>query len=484
MTTLEARIDHGAPRAVPLAAAGDRLLDRISTRRAHVAVVGLGYVGLPLAVAFAEAGFSVIGLDVDPERVTTLNSGESYIDDIAAERVAALTSRRERDKRRNGNGRKADVDGNGTSRPGSLRATTDAEALRDVDAVIICVPTPLSRTKDPDLSYVVIAADEVASRLRPGTVVVLESTTYPGTTEEVVLPRLAAAGKGSATRVVGRDFFLAFSPERIDPGRTDFSVKNTPKVIGGVTPACLTVAEALYSAVIERTVPVSQPKAAEMVKLLENTFRAVNIALVNEIAIICDRLDVDVWEVIEAAKTKPFGFVPFYPGPGLGGHCIPIDPQYLAWKLRTLNYNARFIQLAEEINFAMPAHVVTKVGDALNVRGKALNGSRVLVLGAAYKADVADTRESPATDIIELLAHKGAEVVYHDPYVPELVVDGRRRSSVTLDAGELGRADCVLVVTAHHTYDWDFVVANSDLVVDTRNATRAVGSVLDNCVRI
>jgi UDP-N-acetyl-D-glucosamine dehydrogenase len=490
MTTLEARVDHGATRAVPLAAAGDRLLDRIATRRARVAVVGLGYVGLPLAVAFGEAGFRVTGLDVDPTRIATLNSGESYIEDIASERVAALTTRRDRDKRRNGNGqangRKADGnhDANGSSRRGSLWATTDAEALRDVDAVVICVPTPLSRTKDPDLSYVVVAADDVASRLRPGTLVVLESTTYPGTTEEVVLPRLAGTERGGPPRVVGRDFFLAFSPERIDPGRTDYSVHNTPKVIGGVTPACLTVAEALYSSVIERTVPVSQPKAAEMVKLLENTFRAVNIALVNEIAIICDRLEVDVWEVIEAAKTKPFGFVPFYPGPGLGGHCIPIDPQYLAWKLRTLNYNARFIQLAEEINFAMPTHVVTKVGDALNVRGKALKGSRVLVLGAAYKADVGDTRESPAVDIIELLANKGAEVVYHDPYVPELVVDGRRRTSVELDREELARADCVLVVTAHHTYDWEFVVANSELVVDTRNATREVGSVLDNCVRI
>jgi len=318
----------------------------------------------------------------------------------------------------------------------------------------------------------VTVVGEIARRLQPGMLIVLESTTYPGTTEELVLPSLQNA-RGQ-TFQVGRDFFLAFSPERIDPGQSDWTVRNTPKVIGGVTPHCLEVARSLYESTIERVVPVSSPKVAEMVKLLENTFRAVNIALVNEVAIMCDRLGIDVWEVIEAAKTKPFGFMPFYPGPGLGGHCIPIDPHYLAWKLKTLNYNARFIQLAAEINFSMPQYVLGKIADALNEEGRALKGSRVLILGVTYKADVGDLRESPALDLMHLLREKGAEVVYHDPHVPQLEVDGLVMTGVTLDRESLRRADCVVITAPHRSYDWAWVVENSRLVVDTRNATKGV----------
>jgi UDP-N-acetyl-D-glucosamine dehydrogenase len=354
------------------------------------------------------------------------------------------------------------------------------------------------------MSYIISATDQIAQRLRPGMLIVLESTTYPGTTEELILPRLFGAavqskdtdgpeltnlGNGSTSKQTdqstsqqrnrptpGRDFYLAFSPERIDPGRRDYTVHNTPKVIGGLTRMCTEVATALYSAAIDRIVPVSSPRAAEMVKLLENTFRAVNIALVNEVAIMCDRLDIDVWEVIEAAKTKPFGYMPFYPGPGLGGHCIPIDPEYLAWKLKTLNYNARFIQLAGEINFGMPDYVVDKVTAALNDARKAINGSRILILGVAYKADVGDLRESPALDIIHELQEKGADIAYHDPYVPYLDQDGVTLECVRLDSGTLQQADCVVITTDHRSYDWQWIVDNSRLIVDTRNATRSVAA--------
>jgi UDP-N-acetyl-D-glucosamine dehydrogenase len=362
--------------------AGAAILEKIATRQAIVAVVGMGYVGLPLTVAFAEAGFRVVGIDVDKRRVSGLNAGRSHVSDVPAQRIAdllvPLSSLHRRqvlaksvgDAPRNGDHEAADE--GVRQRTGSLSVTTDFSMLSEVDAVIICVPTPLDTTKDPDMSYIIAVTDEIAHHLHPGMLIVLESTTYPGTTEELILPRLEQAqphghepgnghGPASASRspmVVGRDFFLAFSPERIDPGRTDYTVKTTPKVIGGVTPTCLQVSQALYECAIERVVPVSRPKTAELVKLLENTFRAVNIGLINEVALICDRLEVDVWEVIEAAKTKPFGFMPFYPGPGLGGHCIPIDPQYLAWKLKTLNYNARFIQLAAEVNFGMPHYVL------------------------------------------------------------------------------------------------------------------------------
>ncbi|MBN1995621.1 MAG: nucleotide sugar dehydrogenase [Anaerolineae bacterium] len=421
---------------------------KIKNREATVAVIGLGYVGLPLAVIFAEAGFQVVGIDINPKRVDTLNQGISCISDVPTETIAQLVAQ------------------------GKLKATTTYDGLTEADAAIICVPTPLGKTKDPDLSYVISAIDEIAYRLHAGMLVVLESTTYPGTTEELILPRLEKAN--GQTYMAGTDFFLAFSPERIDPGRQDWMVHNTPKVIGGVTPKCLEVAQTLYASAIEQVIPVSSPKVAEMVKLLENTFRAVNIALVNEVAIMCDRLGIEVWEVIEAAKTKPFGFMSFYPGPGLGGHCIPIDPEYLAWKLKTLNYNARFIQLAAEVNFGMPQYVTDKIVDALNEDKKAVKGSRILILGVAYKEDVGDLRESPALDLIHLLQTKGAEVIYHDPYVPHLNEDGLVLTSITLNQAALQQADCVVITAAHNTYDWPWVLKYSQLVVDTRNATRAV----------
>ncbi len=491
--------------------AGAELLDKIATRQAVVAVIGMGYVGLPLAVGFAEAGFRVVGIDVDKKRVASLNAGQSHIPDVTTERIKALVTPETSMRHQlmmvsdaNGHAVWNRVDGphdlsvDGPARRGRFWATTDFNILCDCDAVVMCVPTPLSKTKDPDMSYIVAATDEVAQRLHHGMLVVLESTTYPGTTEEVILPRLEQAqpshngngnghgsqGSGRSRLVVGRDFFLAFSPERIDPGRSDWTVRTTPKVIGGVTPGCLAVSKELYACAIEQVVPVSLPKTAEMVKLLENTFRAVNIAMINEMAIMCERLGVDVWEVIEAAKTKPFGFMPFYPGPGLGGHCIPIDPQYLAWKLKTLNYNARFIQLAEEVNFNMPHHVLAKIGDALNRYAKALKGSRVLILGMAYKADVSDMRESPALDLAHLLREKGSDVSYNDPFVPRLTIDGLTMNSVDLSAKVLQKTDCVVITTAHSDYDWEWIVANSRLVVDTRNATRSVKTNLAKIVRL
>ncbi|MBM3949616.1 MAG: nucleotide sugar dehydrogenase [SAR202 cluster bacterium] len=445
------------------------IMRKIESREAVVSVVGLGYVGLPLVLAFVDAGFRVVGVDLDESKVARLNAGESYVSDIPASRVAAAMNAR------TAAGSKTSSVAVGKIRQsGSLTATTEFEVLRQADAVVVCVPTPLNKTKDPDMTPVISATDDVARRLHAGMLVVLESTTYPGTTQEVVLPRLESSSGNGHPLKVGEDFFLAFSPERIDPGRKDYTVVNTPKVIGGVTPSCLEVAQALYGSAIHRTVPVSSPKVAEMVKLLENTFRAVNIGLVNEVAIMCDRLGMDVWEVIEAAKTKPFGFMPFYPGPGLGGHCIPIDPQYLAWKLQTLNYDARFIRLAAEINFEMPHYVVGKVAAALNEERKAVNGSKVLILGVAYKADVGDVRESPSLDLIHLLKSQGAEVSYHDPHVPEAVVDGVAMRSAALDETTLRGMDCVVIATAHKAYDWDWVLKHSRLVVDTRNATKAV----------
>jgi UDP-N-acetyl-D-glucosamine dehydrogenase len=440
------------------------ILKKIETRRAAISVVGLGYVGLSLAVAFARAGFRVTGIDIDPAKVASINRGESYLPDVSSEELAALTS----DGQSSGPASSAA----GGARPRRLTAEIDFASLEDADVAIVCVPTPLSKTKDPDLSHIIVAADEIARHLHSGMLVVLESTTYPGTTEEVIQPRLEGA-RGLSFKA-GTDFFLAFSPERIDPGQKEWTIQNTPKVMGGATPQCLEVAQRLYETVVDRITTVSSPRVAEMVKLLENTFRATNVALVNEFAIMCDRLGVDVWEVIDAAKTKPFGFTPFYPGPGLGGHCIPVDPQYLAWKLRTLNYNAKFIQLADEINLGMPAYVLSKVSDALNDQRKPLMGSSILVLGVAYKADVGDIRESPALDLIQLLLEKGAVARYHDPYVAELVVDGRRMESVQLDDDALRDSDCVVITTAHSTYDWDWVVAGSGLVLDTRNATAGV----------
>ncbi|MGQ9715551.1 MAG: nucleotide sugar dehydrogenase [Anaerolineae bacterium] len=426
-----------------MSAQAQALLRKIGAREARVGVVGLGYVGLPLAVAFAEAGFSVTGLETDPERVRDVLAGRSYIPDVPSERLAPL------------------VQG------GRLWATGDYAVVRDLDVLSICVPTPLSKTRDPDISYIVAATEAIAAHGRAGQLIVLESTTYPGTTEEVVLPRLLRNGCR-----VGEDLFVAFSPERVDPGNTRYTLRNTPKVIAGITPTCLEVACALYGCIVERLVPVSSTRAAEMVKLLENTFRAVNIALVNEVALMCDRLGLDVWEVIDAAATKPFGFMPFYPGPGLGGHCVPVDPHYLSWKLRTLNYNARFIQLASEINASMPEYVARKVASALNDKGKPVKGARVLLLGVAYKRDVKDVRESPALDILRLLRTWGAEVQYHDPYVPSLSLEGEALSCVSLEPAVLAAADAVVVVTDHSAYDWDAVLAHARLVVDTRNATR------------
>ncbi len=421
------------------------LLEKIREKTARVAIVGVGYVGLPLAVEFARAGFHVTGLDVNEKKMALLNEGISYIPDVPSAHLAPLVAE------------------------GLLSGTTERAVLATADAVSICVPTPLGKSKDPDISYIVDASEGVGRHAHAGMLVVLESTTYPGTTEEIILPRIAENGLQ-----VGEDFFLAFSPERVDPGNTRWQTRNTPKVLGGVTPACLEVASALYRYAVDEVVPVSSTNAAEMVKLLENTFRAVNIALVNEVAIMCDKLGVDVWEVIEAAATKPFGFMPFYPGPGVGGHCIPLDPHYLSWKLKSLNYNARFIELAGEINSHMPDYVVGKVADALNDDGKPVKNSRVLVLGVAYKPNVDDVRESPALDVIHLLLEKGAQVGYHDPFVPTLSHEGILLDSVDLDQ-TLPTADCVVVVTNHRAYDWTWIANQTGLIVDTRNALREVG---------
>lgn len=494
------------------------LLEKFKSRQANVAIIGLGYVGLPLAVAFAEAGFSVTGIDIDVKRVALLNEGQSHVSDVPAEKIAYFVANAKQEaagrarlngdtQQRNGHQNGAHANGNGaksvaaangnghqhsaeesakeeaqtsavgiTGTKGSFRATTDYDALYDMDAVIICVPTPLSRTKDPDMSYIITATDEIARRLHHDMLIVLESTTYPGTTEEIVLPRLQRVKVDRASLNVGSDFYLAFSPERIDPGRTDWTVHTTPKVIGGLTPRCLALAQTLYECAIKTIVPVSKTTTAEMVKLLENTFRAVNIALINEVAIMCDRLGVDVWEVVEAAKTKPFGYMPFYPGPGLGGHCIPIDPRYLAWKMKTLNYNARFIQLAEEVNFAMPEYVIHKIASALNETCKSFKGSHILLLGVTYKADISDMRESPALDIMDLLHERGASVAYHDPHAPRVIMDGWSMASSELTSELLQSADCVVITTAHTSYDWQWVVDNSRLVVDTRNVTASLAS--------
>ena len=418
------------------------LTDKIKNKEARVGIIGLGYVGLPLAVEFAQAGYHVVGIDTDSSKVDALNRGDCYITDISADLFSDMVS------------------------TGRLRATQDYGAIGELDAISICVPTPLRKTRDPDMSYVVAAANQIAKHLRPGTLIILESTTYPGTTAEVVLPIMIGNGY-----VVGEDIFLAYSPERIDPANTIYGVRNTPKVIGGVTLDCADVAMALYDTVVEEVVKVSSTQAAEMVKLLENTFRAVNIGLINEIAIMCDKLGIDVWEVIAAAKTKPFGYMPFYPGPGLGGHCIPIDPLYLSWKLKSLNFNARFIELADEINTNMPRYVVRKVAEALNEDSKPVRGSKVLILGVAYKADVDDVREAPALDIIQLLMQQGAIVHYHDPYVSSIQFDQVDISSVDHDLSILESVDCVIIVTDHSYYDWADILNRTNLVVDTRNAT-------------
>ena len=423
------------------------LIQRIENREAKVAIIGLGYVGLPLAVEFASAGLETVGIDLSQEKVAQIAAGESYIADVPSSIVRDLVE------------------------AGKLRATTEASVLAEVDCICISVPTPLSKTRDPDISCIVAACDMIVQYFRPGVLIVLESTTYPGTTEEVILSRLDVSGA-----LVGKDFFLVFSPERVDPGNEHWKTRNTPKVIGGVTSRCTQVATALYRHAVDTPIPVSSPAAAEMVKILENTFRSVNIGLVNEIALICDRLDLNVWEIIEAAATKPFGFMKFTPGPGLGGHCIPIDPMYLSWKMRGLNYEARFVDLADKVNAEMPHYVVNKIMDGLNDDGKALMGARVLVLGVAYKSDISDVRESPALLIIEQLRKKGADVAYNDPHIQDLSgeLEGEL-CSVALSEEELARADCAVVLTAHSAYDWQWIAEHADIVVDTRNALAGVG---------
>ena len=418
------------------------LADRIKDRAARVTVVGQGYVGLPLAVEYARAGFSVIGLDTDEERVVPLNLGRSHSPDVTSEDLGALR------------------------RQGRYEATTDVSVLARSDAVIICVPTPLRKSKDPDISYIVAAAERVAARFRPDQLVVLESTTYPGTTEELLLPMFEARGAR-----VGVNFFLAFSPERIDPANRAFKLSEIPKVVGGVTAACTEMAALLYRQIVETVVPVSSPKVAELAKLYENVFRNVNIALANEFALMCRRLGVHTREVIDAAASKPFGFMPFYPGPGIGGHCIGVDPFYLAWKMRLNGYEARFIHLADEINRSMPMYVVDSVAEALNRRRRCLNGARVLALGVAYKRGVGDIRESPALEVLSMLRERGADVAYADPYVPSVQIDGVMLKAMEPVPRELAEADCVVILTDHPDFDYGQIVETAPLVIDTRGAT-------------
>src|SRR6266478_1425714 len=425
-------------------------MQKVTDRSAHISVIGLGYVGLPLAIDFAQAGYQVTGIDADPHKVAGIQAGVSHVQDICSEELQQVVH------------------------SGHLRATHDFSVLAEVDSVSICVPTPLSKTKDPDISYIISVTDEIRERLHPGQLIVLESTTYPGTTDEVLLPRLASTGLQ-----VGHDFCLAFSPERIDPGNRRYQLANTPKILGGVTPQCTHVAMHLYQQIIATVVPVSFSRAAEMVKLLENTFRAVNIGLVNEVALMCARLGLDVWEVIEAAATKPIGFMPFYPGPGLGGHCIPIDPFYLSWKTKQAGIEARFIELAGHINGQMPHFVVDKIQNALNEHSKPVKGSHVHVLGVAYKKDIDDVRESPALDIIHLLERRGAKVSYSDPHVPHLQFDGLELCS---NEAALAKADCVVIVTDHSGFDYKALTEKVPLIVDTRNALK--GLISDRLVRL
>jgi len=422
----------------------DTLLSRIKDKNIRVGVIGLGYVGLPLAVEFARAGFDVTGFDVDQSKADQVNKGKTYIPDVEQQEIERVVS------------------------SGRLRATTDMAKLADMDAIDICVPTPLRKTKDPDLSYVVMAVDAVAAVPHRGKLVILESTTYPGTTDEVVQPKLEAGGLRADV-----DFFLAFSPERVDPGNPNFKTANIPKIVGGTGPKSTELAASLYGQIVHQVVPVSSTRVAEMVKLLENTFRAVNIGLVNEIALMSHNLDIDVWEVIDAAKTKPFGFMPFYPGPGLGGHCIPVDPFYLSWKARQNGFECRFIELAGHVNASMPGYVVERVADALNTVKKPLNGSRVHLFGVAYKKDVGDMRESPALDVLELLVKRGAVVSYSDPWVPTLQHGTHTFSAVTEDAALNGKPDCVVICTDHSSFDYERIVREAALIVDSRNALKS-----------
>ncbi len=427
----------------------DQLLAKIENRTACIGVVGLGYVGLPLALEFARAGFKVIGYDVSDRVASSLMAGKSHIQDVPAADLAQLV------------------------KAGKFEATSDERRMQEMDAVSIAVPTPLAKTRDPDMGYILAAADAIGRNCRPGIVVVLESTTYPGTTRELMLPKLEAAGL-----TVGEDVFLAFSPERVDPGNPTWNTKNTPKIVGGITAACTEVATALYATCLDTIVPVSGTETAELVKLLENTFRSVNIGLVNEMAIVCDKLGVNIWEVIDAAATKPFGYMPFYPGPGLGGHCIPVDPFYLSWKAREYDFSTRFIELAGEVNTAMPYHIVDAIAAALNNHKKSLKGSKLLILGVAYKRDVDDLRESPSLKIMELLKQRGVEFDYNDPHFPQLHkmrhYNYEHMKSVPISAQTLANYDGVVIATDHTSYDYAAIVDGSKLVVDTRNATRRV----------
>jgi UDP-N-acetyl-D-glucosamine dehydrogenase len=423
-----------------------RLLgEKIRTRQAKVGIVGLGYVGLPLAVEFAKAGFEVTGIDLTDSKVARVNAGDSYVGDIPSATLAPLV------------------------KSGKLKATTDFSMVRDLDTVNICVPTPLRKTKDPDMSYIVSACGEIAKFFHPGMLIILESTTYPGTTDEVVLPMLEQGGLK-----VGQDFFLCFSPERVDPGNPKYNTSNIPKVVGGTTPACSEMGRLFYSQALQKVVAVSSTQVAEMVKLLENTFRMINIGLANEIAMMCDRMGINVWEVIDAAATKPFGFMPFYPGPGLGGHCIPIDPFYLSWKTKQAGIEARFIELAGYINGQMPHFVVDKIQNALNDHGKPVKGSHVHILGVAYKKNIEDVRESPALDIMMLLKRRGARLTYSDPHVPTLQLEGEQLKSQ--DAGVAAQADCTVVVTDHSSFDYPKIAEQAKLIVDTRNALKGISS--------
>ena len=424
----------------------DEIMELINKRRANIAIIGLGYVGLPLAVTFANAGFNVTGIDPIQEKVDSINRGESYILDVPNSVVRKHVE------------------------AGRLRATTDYSLLTEIDAVSICVPTPLRKTGDPDLSFIASASESLAPYLHRGMVIVLESSTYPGTTRELVLPKLSEC----CDLKVGEDFFLAFSPERVDPGRTDWTTYNTPKVVGGITPACTEVSAAWYAQALETIVPVSTAEVAEMTKLLENTFRMINISMVNELAQMCDRLGIDVWEVIDAAATKPFGFMKFTPGPGMGGHCIPVDPLYLSWKMKSINYTARFIDLASEIDSNMPRYVVTKIQDALNRYKKPLNGSKVLILGVAYKPNVNDLRESPAFDVIHLLQETGALVSYYDPFVPEVDYEFVRMNSEKDLAAAVEKADLVAIITNHSKVDYNLVFEKAQLIFDARNALKNI----------
>jgi UDP-N-acetyl-D-glucosamine dehydrogenase len=442
-------VEHTDQRASSVAA---ELRQRISKKTARVGVLGLGYVGLPLSVEFARAGFEVIGIDVQQSKVDQFNSGQSYVKDVEDDVFGPLV------------------------KSGKLRATADYSIIQELDTIDICVPTPLRKTKDPDMTYVVSATDAIAEHLHPGLLVMLESTTYPGTTDELLLPKLEATGLK-----VGRDFFLCFSPERVDPGNPKFHTRNIPKVVGGITPTCTEMGALFYKQALETVVPVSSTRVAEMVKLLENTFRMINIGLVNELALMCDRMNINVWEIIDAAATKPFGFMPFYPGPGLGGHCIPIDPFYLSWKSKQSGIEARFIELAGYINGRMPEFVIEKIQNALNDISKPVRGSRIHILGVAYKRDIEDVRESPALDIIQLLLRRGASVTFSDPHVHGIHVDGRKLQSQETMAG-VEAADCVVILTNHSDFDYDAVVGRSKLIVDTRNALKGYES--DKIVRL